>query len=388
MPSMAFIKTNYGATGYNSYARGGWRTTGGSNPKRLFTGVIANGAEAFQISCYAGGTLGCERYYVHNYMHVGSVHTWTLTCETWGNPYFRATDGDSLVYLYSQRQYQGIAWESVRRSTRPETTLADLQNVQNTQFDWKYNEYESFILATCLGYKSPSTFLPLGEHSAGLASAYLAAVDDIPSNDVNMIENVLDAVSSLSVIRHPSKALKQLRGLTDPKELWLTYRYVLKTGELDYNELRQFVAQCSSIPAFPEIKLRGSYSRGPITYRASGKIQSAKFLNDLKENAHKAFGLDPTLAKLWDVVPYSFIVDWFLPIQDFLSYIDEVGEALSSEVLDVWYSYETSYDGQTTYSRLYGGNGSLVSLPYLNCRQASNRTVVMRVTDSLAIFGK
>lgn len=383
-PSEHVTTTSDGKNYPNSIFKGGWS---GSGTRRKFSGLVCSGPECWSISLRANRFASAIYYYLHD-VHIGKGVASTYVTSIYscsGNTIIR--DGDPIEVVFASLTRKVFDTDVKYSTLKPVFALDYYIPASKVQFDFKYNEWETFQLGTLFG-DSLGWLPPLGMHSAGMAAAYLAAIDDIPSNDVNMIENVLDAINLVKAFKQPSKALRSLRRLKDPRELWLTYRYCIKTGELDVNELRQFCNQLKSIPDFRTIKIRGVYQRGDILYRASGEIQSARFINSLKENAQKAFGLDPSLTNLWDVVPYSFIVDWFIPVQEFFAQLDRMGEAVTSTVTNVWYSYESSYDGQQVYSRFYGGNGSLIGLPYLSTRQASNGTVAMRVTDALAIFSK
>jgi hypothetical protein len=59
------------------------------------------------------------------------------------------------------------------------------------------------------------------------------------------------------------------------------------------------------------------------TQRLSGKIRNFTeeqlyFLDKLKKARRALFELDlaPTVSNVWDMIPYSFLVDWFIPIGD------------------------------------------------------------------------
>jgi hypothetical protein len=69
----------------------------------------------------------------------------------------------------------------------------------------------------------------------------------------------------------------------------------------------------------------------------------------------------PTLDNTWDMIPLSFVVDWFLPISDFLGQLDafiqapyfNVSSSYVSDLLSVEFPYASEYaTGQVEY-RLY-----------------------------------
>jgi len=56
-------------------------------------------------------------------------------------------------------------------------------------------------------------------------------------------------------------------------------------------------------------------------------------------NALESLGLNPSAANLWDLIPFSFVVDWFLPIGSVLSRLDAYEN--NALLRDVKYRIET-----------------------------------------------
>jgi hypothetical protein len=52
----------------------------------------------------------------------------------------------------------------------------------------------------------------------------------------------------------------------------------------------------------------------------------------------------PTLENMWDMVPLSFVVDWFLPVQDLLSQIDAAVEVPYLSCISQYFSDKLSVD--------------------------------------------
>jgi hypothetical protein len=114
-----------------------------------------------------------------------------------------------------------------------------------------------------------------------------------------------------------------------------------------------------------------------------------KILRDLD-----TYGLTVDFYVIWDMIPYSFMVDWFLPISDVLNVWDANAKYFSGEfydLKDVCYSlsYTRELDGHNVkcYSRWNGSvPSSLNSWYWLEPPSASSKTVVYRVLDAASIF--
>jgi hypothetical protein len=107
--------------------------------------------------------------------------------------------------------------------------------------------------------------------------------------------------------------------------------------------------------------LKHRHIRGEISCFMTGNAsvdillhgESITVLQQLAIAAH-ALGLDNPLAVLWDKIPYSFIVDWFVGISDFLdrnaAFLDFPFEV---DIRRVNFSQKLTY---TAYDYVYGGN--------------------------------
>lgn len=62
------------------------------------------------------------------------------------------------------------------------------------------------------------------------------------------------------------------------------------------------------------------------------------------------FGQDPA-SFVWELIPYSFVVDWFIPVGDFLK---QFGDWIGLDFISGWRSTQTTYSGWTVSSPLAG----------------------------------
>lgn len=127
-----------------------------------------------------------------------------------------------------------------------------------------------------------------------------------------------DAVLDLARLLKGDVSLKSLA------DLWVSSQYGLKLTALDTIDLVESVARkLQSDPRGLFSVSRGSAFRDGVTchvkmyYDPTTRNGFASAMANLFE-----WDLFPSLQNVWDVVPYSFVVDWFVDVEDFLTAID------------------------------------------------------------------
>lgn len=154
--------------------------------------------------------------------------------------------------------------------------------------------------------------------------AYLEACRSVPTLNDNSISNVLEIVGFM-------KALVVDRRIEFPKrlqDLWLAYRYSYKTTELDVNEAIKFAQRYMSLGTLDtKLKCYGQASTDvdgtAVTCRCALNMTPTQlgYVEKLWRTL-ATYGLGPSFYIIWDMIPYSFIVDWFIPVGDVLSVLD------------------------------------------------------------------
>jgi hypothetical protein len=129
---------------------------------------------------------------------------------------------------------------------------------------------------------------------------------------------------------HYGRALKEAAG-----DSWLQYRYAYGTTTMDFQEALNFVQRKRDLTKVHEFSIYGSSGM-----RVEGRDVTMRcripVINHMDSAAHNmwdtlyVYGLQPDLYILWDMIPYSFIVDWALPIGDFAAAIDTMNNLNSS----------------------------------------------------------
>lgn len=213
----------------------------------------------------------------------------------------------------------------------------------------------------------------------GLAQeAYIKACESFPQAEINALGNLIE---SIGVVR---SILKGRPPKVSWKEFWLGYRYSYTTTRLDIEAYADLNRRLSAVIDYPEIKLHGQAERDGIVCHVVASVAPSSILTPDISGFLKTIGLELNLANAWDVVPFSFIADWFLHVGDFLESLDSYDQALNMPVYDVWTSFQTSDSNQSTYFRVPGR--FIGQFPKISYRKASKKTIGMRVLDSIALF--
>lgn len=215
----------------------------------------------------------------------------------------------------------------------------------------------------------------------GLATAFVEACDGLPSTTgINNIANICDIVSSFKSM---SKGLTKLGSAADA---WLGYRYSYSTTKSDIQAVSDFANRLAALPTC--IHSNGYFKDGEYEYRASISVESS-YLSSLVSLGEKwGLALDPLTA--WDLVPYSFIVDWFLPVSRLLENWQSQSFAMQIQQT-CWCSVRREYVNEfgfkeIDYSRfLYDPHARFSSVSRMSYGPKAS-TIVKRALDVLALF--
>jgi hypothetical protein len=235
--------------------------------------------------------------------------------------------------------------------------------------------FETFQITGGIGY----------EHRACLASAYSDAVQNLPSVQANMIMNVIELASSIKGLLSGDigKAISSA-------DAWLKYRYVYTTTKSDLNDLMSFSSRISNFASCPMVRSYGNYYYNGFHYRCSITYKTSDILPKSLREYFEWWGFKFSASNAWDMIPFSFIADWFLHISDFLKYVESISDMVRIPVTDVWYSISNTTDMGAVlcenYLRLHG-TGINLCLPKLDINwRWSGRALTSRLADVGAIF--
>lgn len=215
----------------------------------------------------------------------------------------------------------------------------------------------------------------------GLASAFVDACDKLPSSTgINNIANVADVISSFKSM---SKGLTKVGSAADA---WLAYRYSYSTTKSDIIALSEFANRISALPSV--IRSNGYYKDGDWEYRVSINV-SSPYLTSLVSFGEK-WGIALDAVNAWDLIPYSFIVDWFIPVSNLLERWQSQSFAMQIQQTS-WCSVRHEYVNEfgfneIDYSRfLYEPQARFASVSRIAYGPKTS-TIVKRALDVLALF--
>lgn len=202
-----------------------------------------------------------------------------------------------------------------------------------------------------IGIIFPEKEFPVEDYPYG--DLAMRALNQVDSNHTNMIEFVRD-------LRHPTDMIPKLRNMRSLKawaDRYLTIQYgILPTVRDLQTIVKAFRARS------PYLDKNGfrTYSAGEtrnltvdsLTYT---KIQYIKVALDREDDEFKLLlerlenmGTFPSFENIWDLVPYSFAIDWLVDVGNFLKRIDTNLRLLRLNIRYVTMSRKTIVHGSST----------------------------------------
>lgn len=218
--------------------------------------------------------------------------------------------------------------------------------------------------------------------------AYYDAVAKLPALQQNTIANVLQIISSIKSLMAGFDGKFFSNGKKLTQEAWLAWRYEYNTTKSDIVELAELTERlCTLQDACKPIRTYATaHSPDGQTYHACVVVDPAQFLPTNIKDSIKTFNVRLNATNIWDMIPYSFIVDWFLPIGEICGTIDEWLQSWDWCISEVWYSYSShsTETGEEIYLR-WKGNPPALPRSW-HSKSASSRTLCFRAADTLSLF--
>jgi hypothetical protein len=212
-----------------------------------------------------------------------------------------------------------------------------------------------------------------------------------------------DAVAHASrIIGKPKKRIYSM--FFDEKKLWrawqqahFTGRYVWATNVMNYNHFYDYMVS-NALPSFRDMfkKIHATHTFDEDAKIYVGFSYKDKALKGLLNAYQKSYyaGILPTSYVLWDMLPFSFIADWFVPIQNALQAHDR-SEHLNPTFLEFKDGFEYSIKYQIqfrgasadVYFRFKQGCYPTFDLGSYMCnwkqKSATDMTIGLRVADGI-----
>lgn len=254
-------------------------------------------------------------------------------------------------------------------------------------FSYRNDELDTFEWAADYGVFMNSS-------ASRFSKAYQNAAENLDLSDVNTLANIKDAASALVSVAKFVKNVFQgnFTGIAnsiiqsaDPRNLWLSYRYVYKTTESDIKDYADTLQRLGDLATVGStLTVNGHYADDTGSYGCTVKIYTDDVIPKDAVEFLAAIGIEPNAQNLWDMIPYSFVVDWFLHIGDLLHYVESWGDAISLPTSEIWFTYKSEYDNQQVSYRVPGRKLNVP--PIYVQKEASQRTINMRLADTISLM--
>jgi hypothetical protein len=225
--------------------------------------------------------------------------------------------------------------------------------------------------------------------------SFLDACESVPRLSDNMLSNIFDLTSFIYnlVVKHRIDIPESL------SDAWLAYRYQYGTTKADVEDAISFMNR--QLPK--DIWNTGYRARGQhkFTYNnvnVTTRCTTVMVQKDL-DKIHQIwltltkYGMAPNVYVLWDMLPYSFVIDWFIPIGDILD-VESKSRTFTEnyKFSDIIYSLKYSVkDGygftHSVYYRWVEDSPPDVQGYYwFESDGVTNTTIIKRILDGIALM--
>ena len=288
------------------------------------------------------------------------------------------------VPLDSTQKLSAIDWSYVDNHRRAFDKEALQKYGKSYTPDWSVDfihggndTYVSIDLETTGVNFDPSSQLFTREIPA-LTSEHLGdlcqrAVDNIHYTDINTMAYLKDLKDFASELQSIARLVKNPLNPKSWASLFLNFQYGSRLTISDTFKLINGVIRCArDVRRLRKKSWRSSRARmrSVVTHPILGcvgtrltnyKVYYKPYDSGIMSYVHKLANWDllPTSANLWDFIPFSFVVDWFVDIGGLLESIDSAAMASSLDVVGVLYSTKDTYvisadlPGQQAFSSEY-----------------------------------
>lgn len=280
-----------------------------------------------------------------------------------------STSKKSIIVSYRVKTYSsangwptGLDWTQERsyddfesviqgRPISKETTTTSLGSIYKFRYDAIFNPRDSRRkIDSLVASLFPEEFPIKDKHYGDLASE---ASQQVNANSVNMIAFLRD-------LRKPQELIPKLRKLRNLKGLsdnYLTVEYGILPTISDIEEIIRAVKRIG-----PYLDKNGfeTYTAGyhevltdkSMTYELTQRVKLAIDDEDDEFQALvqrlDSMGTLPTFENVWDLVPYSFVIDWFVDVGGFLERVDSSLRLSRLNIRYVTMSRKTNIRGSIT----------------------------------------
>lgn len=230
-----------------------------------------------------------------------------------------ADDLRRCFWYFAQHNISSDAVLSTWRSLLPNATIScDGYLSEEPQILCGSNPYSSISELITMG--SPE--LRSQEFRDGLKKCYIDCCGKLKLTS-NNIDNFRSLLSIARNIKKPTKLLQEARErlsrdlASGASDAWLKYRYVYSTTKSDIDDAVSKLDQLSPLAGDKYVVRTAVPELVNLHVKLYAEEDLSSFNDkDILSMSLKKIGLFPDAYNLWDLVPFSFVIDWFVPIGD------------------------------------------------------------------------
>jgi hypothetical protein len=249
--------------------------------------------------------------------------------------------------------------------------------------------------------------IPVTDYEA-LSECYRNTVAKATTSGMNNIANIMEVADVIHDIKkgNITGLFESLENFCKKKNIsnavkvgqegWLKYRYLYGTTKADTEAAVDYFLDEKWKTLTDRQVLRGVQSISDGQLRIKMRLRESADLSLQLRTDLKSVGLFPDLYTLWDLVPYSFVVDWFVP--SFSEELEDLSQAYLSAAYDVKEilvsrkrSWDIQYAGFTYHAYSYERMFQLEPPQFEFYEETSTPkgvTVVKRILDGFSLFIK
>lgn len=257
------------------------------------------------------------------------------------------------------------------------TSFNDFEELSVSDFSYPAapHAYDYWYGVQSFGYPLSSRVLVHAQEAAS------KAVETFPEAQCNTLANILELASALSSLITGDFARGGVK-IGSLSEAWLGYRYSYGTTAMDIREYVDITERLISLAGSSKFKLNGYASDGDYRYHCVLVLDTATVFPQDTVSVLRTYGLKLSAYNAWDMIPYSFIIDWFTHIGDLISVFETRNKLIDLPVSESWTTM-TSTDG-STYLRFPGHYWGYP--PMFNFGKVGGRTLAYRVADAISLL--
>lgn len=331
-------------------------------------------------------------------------------------------------WIYDQRSYRNY-YDQTNVGGVPDVSIEDGSLIR-TQTNIRQKPYGQITGHYNQGLPQPTSYFDFGElpfvwgevprshfHERIMTAAFTNAFEQVPQYADNNIANMLEiaGVCKDMLTANPEAldkwgnlakryARDVKRGLSQAscrskylRDAWMTYRYAYSTTKSDVVQAidtagRRAVTYLKPLRFDGQVSLPNPFQEGEVRCHVQFDIviNAKDMLRDLHHYL-QLYGVMPSLYKAWDLVPFSFVADWFFDIGGMLEKQERESTINDYIFSNFWWSIKyLSKDDLATY-RCYS-RWSEEFIPEKLARdynqQSSAKTWLKRTLDGYCLAAK